>query len=70
MNWIAELRNEGDRATRPATDLEFYSIENLRHSPRPAALCLVLVSHRRRKCHQHAAREAVVISFGPVMQSP
>jgi integrase len=52
MNWIAELRNEGERATKLATDLEFYSGENLRIRPKAGGTVPFLWNPAQRELHR------------------
>ena len=52
MNWIAELRNEGERATRLATDLEFYSSEHLRIRPKAGGTTPFLFNPAQRELHR------------------
>ena len=52
MSWIAELRQEGDRATRLATDLEFYAAELLKIRPKAGALAPFIFNPAQRALHQ------------------
>ena len=52
MSWIAELRQEGDRATRLATDLEFYAAELLKIRPKAGALAPFIFNPAQRELHR------------------
>lgn len=52
MSWIADLRNEGERATKLATDLEFYSAELLKIRPKAGGLMPFLFNPAQRELHR------------------
>jgi len=52
MDWLNDLRQEGERATRMATDLEFYCSENLRIRPKAGGLVPFLWNPAQRELHR------------------
>jgi hypothetical protein len=52
MNWIAELRSEGDRATRLSTDLEYFCAEMLKIRPKAGSLAPFLFNPAQRELHR------------------
>src|ERR1700721_381333 len=52
MSWIAELRQEGDRAIRLVSDLEFYAQELLKIRPKAGALSPFEFNPAQRELHR------------------
>jgi hypothetical protein len=52
MDWLNDLRAEGERATRLATDLEFYSAELLKIRPKAGGLAPFLFNPAQRELHR------------------
>jgi hypothetical protein len=51
-DWIAALRQEGTRATRLATDLEYYAAEMLKIRPKAGSLAPFLFNPAQRELHR------------------
>jgi len=52
MDWINRLRQEGDYATRLATDLEFFASERLKIRPKAGSLAPFLFNPAQRELHR------------------
>jgi len=52
MNWLNNLREEGERATRLATDLEFFATERLKIRPKAGSLAPFVFNNAQRALHR------------------
>jgi len=52
MDWLNDLRAEGERATRLATDLEFFATERLKIRPKAGSLAPFVFNNAQRELHK------------------
>ena len=52
MEWIDQLRSDGDRAVRLDADLEYYASEMLKISPKAGALASFTFNEAQRELHR------------------
>ena len=52
MDWLDSLRAEGERATRLATDLEFFATERLKIRPKAGSLAPFVFNNAQRALHR------------------
>jgi hypothetical protein len=56
-NWLNDLRAEGERATRLATDLEFFAAERLKIRPKAGNLAPFTFNPAQRELHRRLAEQ-------------